>query len=36
VSRILVETLKAMDPRYPEPPPLDDPGETAPLRSRPK
>jgi PPK2 family polyphosphate:nucleotide phosphotransferase len=36
VSRILVETLKAMDPRYPEPPPLDVPGDTAPLRSRPK
>jgi PPK2 family polyphosphate:nucleotide phosphotransferase len=25
VSRVLIETLEAMDPRYPEPPPLDVP-----------
>jgi PPK2 family polyphosphate:nucleotide phosphotransferase len=31
VSRILIETLEAMDPRYPEPPPLDVPGAEAPL-----
>jgi len=36
VSRVLIETLEAMDPRYPEPPPLDAPGAEAPLLSDPR